>query len=100
MGSPRRSRTTRTACQRRHRALSEYVNHGHQVLVERSAGVGSGFADSEYAAAGATLIDTHAEVFARADMIVKVKEPIEPEYELMREGQLLYTYLHLAARSG
>lgn len=75
----------------------EYVNHGHQVLVERSAGVGSGFADSEYVAAGATLIDTHAEVFARADMIVKVKEPIEPEYELMREGQLLYTYLHLAA---
>jgi alanine dehydrogenase len=75
----------------------EYVNHGHQVLVERAAGLGSGFADSEYEAAGATLIDTHAEVFAKADMIVKVKEPIEAEYDLMREGQLLYTYLHLAA---
>jgi len=75
----------------------EYVNHGHQVLVERSAGIGSGFADSEYESAGATLIETHAEVFAQADMIVKVKEPIEAEYGLMREGQLLYTYLHLAA---
>jgi len=77
--------------------VAEYVGHGHTVLVERSAGVGSGFADSEYEAAGAKLIDTHADVFARAEMIVKVKEPIEPEYELMRADQLLYTYLHLAA---
>jgi alanine dehydrogenase len=77
--------------------VSEYVARGHQVIVERSAGVGSGFADSEYEAAGATLVDSHAEVFARADMIVKVKEPIEPEYGLMRENQILYTYLHLAA---
>jgi len=77
--------------------VAEYVGHGHSVLVERSAGVGSGFADSEYEAAGAKLIDTHADVFARAEMIVKVKEPIEPEYELMRADQLLYTYLHLAA---
>ena len=77
--------------------VAEYVARGHMVLVERSAGLGSGFADSEYAAAGASLVDTHDEVFARAEMIVKVKEPIEPEYNLMREGQLLYTYLHLAA---
>jgi alanine dehydrogenase len=77
--------------------VSEYVGRGHQVLVERSAGTGSGFADSEYEAAGATLVDSHAEVFARAEMIVKVKEPIAPEYELMRPGQILYTYLHLAA---
>jgi alanine dehydrogenase len=77
--------------------VAEYVAHGHEVIVERSAGVGSGFADSEYEAAGACLIDTHDEVFAKADMIVKVKEPIEPEYALMREDQLLYTYLHLAA---
>ena len=77
--------------------VAEYVARGHRVIVERSAGVGSGFADAEYEGAGAELIDTHAEVFARADMIVKVKEPIEPEYGLMRENQILYTYLHLAA---
>ncbi len=77
--------------------VSEYVRRGHGVLVERSAGDGSGFADAEYEAAGATLVDSHAEVFARADMIVKVKEPIESEYGLLQEGQILYTYLHLAA---
>jgi alanine dehydrogenase len=77
--------------------VSEYIGRGHQVVVERSAGVGSGFEDSEYVEAGASLVDTHAEVFAQADMIVKVKEPIESEYELLREGQILYTYLHLAA---
>ena len=77
--------------------VSEYVARGHQVVVERTAGKGSGFEDSEYVEAGASLVDTHAEVFAQADMIVKVKEPIESEYELLREGQILYTYLHLAA---
>jgi alanine dehydrogenase len=77
--------------------VSEYVSRGHQVIVERTAGVGSGFEDSEYEEAGASLADSHEEVFAAADMIVKVKEPIEPEYELLREGQILYTYLHLAA---
>jgi alanine dehydrogenase len=77
--------------------VAEYVGRGHQVVVERSAGVGSGFSDVEYELAGATLCDTHAEVFSTADMIVKVKEPIAPEYDLMRDGQLLYTYLHLAA---
>lgn len=77
--------------------VREYVAHGHTVLVEMSAGTGSGFADAEYAAAGAELVGSHAEVFARADMIVKVKEPIRPEYDLLREGQMLYTYLHLAA---
>jgi alanine dehydrogenase len=77
--------------------VSEYVARGHKVIVERSAGVGSGFADSEYEAAGAILIGSHADVFAQADMIVKVKEPIASEYDLMREDQILYTYLHLAA---
>lgn len=77
--------------------VSEYIALGHDVLVERSAGVGSGFADVEYEAAGATMVDDHAEVFARAEMITKVKEPIESEYALLQEGQLLYTYLHLAA---
>lgn len=77
--------------------VAEYVSRGHDVIVERSAGTGSGFPDSQYEAAGATLVDTHADVFAQADMIVKVKEPIEPEYDLLREDQILFTYLHLAA---
>lgn len=75
----------------------EYVNHGHTVVVEETAGAGSGFADEEYVAAGAELIRSHEEVFARAELIVKVKEPIGPEYPSMRPGQLLFTYLHLAA---
>lgn len=77
--------------------VAEYVARGHTVLVERSAGAGSGFDDAAYAAAGGQLVETAAEVFARADLIVKVKEPIEPEYALLREDQMLYTYLHLAA---
>src|SRR5690606_39184948 len=70
---------------------------GHQVLVEKGAGVGSGLADEEYLKAGAELVADRAEVWGRADMIVKVKEPIAPEFPLMREGQILFTYLHLAA---
>ena len=79
--------------------VAEYVARGHTVLVERSAGQGSGFSDAEYEAAGARLVDTHAGVFAEADMIVKVKEPIAAEYDLLRKDQLLYTYLHLAAEA-
>lgn len=75
----------------------EYVAHGHTVLVETNAGVGSGFTDAEYAAAGATIAGTHAEVFERAGMIVKVKEPVAAEYPLLRADQVLFTYLHLAA---
>lgn len=78
-------------------AVHEYVTHGHDVIVERSAGAGSGFSDEEYAAEGARLIERHEDVFAEADMIVKVKEPVAGEYDLLREGQILYTYLHLAA---
>ncbi|HLI51864.1 MAG TPA: alanine dehydrogenase, partial [Thermomicrobiaceae bacterium] len=77
--------------------IREYISHGHQVIVERNAGTGSGFSDEEYGEAGAELVDTHEEVFARAEMIVKVKEPVESEFELMRSGQLIYTYFHLAA---
>jgi alanine dehydrogenase len=74
----------------------EFVAHGHTVLVENSAGDGSSFADAEYAAAGAELVATAEEVFARADMIVKVKEPQAVEIARLRPGQILYTYLHLA----
>lgn len=76
--------------------VREYVAHGHTVLVEIAAGNGSGFADSEYEAAGAEIVAVHGEVFERADMIVKVKEPVAEEYPLLRENQLLFTYLHLA----
>jgi alanine dehydrogenase len=69
---------------------------GHRVIVEKSAGEGSGFEDTLYERAGATLIDSADDVWAEAEMIVKVKEPIEPEYPRMKEGLLLFTYLHLA----
>ncbi|MFN2453222.1 MAG: alanine dehydrogenase [Pyrinomonadaceae bacterium] len=69
---------------------------GHKVVVERSAGEGSGFGNDLYERAGASLLDSPDEVWQQADMIVKVKEPIAPEYPRMREGQLLFTYLHLA----
>lgn len=69
---------------------------GHQVIVEKSAGEGSGFEDALYQKAGARLLDSADDVWAEAEMVVKVKEPIDPEYPRMREGQLLFTYLHLA----
>jgi alanine dehydrogenase len=69
---------------------------GHEVLVEKEAGEGSGFSDMEYEKAGAALISSAKEVFDRSDMIVKVKEPVEEEYERLRERQILFTYLHLA----
>ncbi len=69
---------------------------GHQILVERDAGGGSGFENALYERAGATIIDSADDIWAGAEMIVKVKEPIAPEYPRMREGQLLFTYLHLA----
>jgi alanine dehydrogenase len=70
---------------------------GHCVLVERNAGIGSGYPDQDYAKAGAEIVEQAKEVFARADMIVKVKEPLEAEFALLRRGQILFTYLHLAA---
>ncbi|MEN0058433.1 MAG: alanine dehydrogenase, partial [Bdellovibrio sp.] len=77
--------------------VRQYVKEGHTVLVEKDAGVGSGISNEDYAKAGAQIIDTKKEVYAKADMIQKVKEPLPDEYELMRENQILYTYLHLAA---
>ena len=75
----------------------ELTQRGHKVLIEKSAGVGSGFSDDDYTKAGAEIALDAARVWAEAEMIVKVKEPIEPEYKLMRKGQVLFTYLHLAA---
>lgn len=70
---------------------------GHRVLVETNAGAGSGFADEEYIRAGASIVSEHAAVFSEAEMVVKVKEPLPAEYDLLRPGQILFTYLHLAA---
>ena len=77
-------------------SVAELTHHGHSVLVEKSAGVGSGLSDDEYVAAGAALVDASQEIYARAEMIVKVKEPLSAERKRLRRGQILYTYLHLA----
>lgn len=77
-------------------AAREAAGHGHRVLIETGAGNGAGFTDADYTAAGALIVDTVEAVFAEAEMIVKVKEPQAPERQMLREGQLLFTYLHLA----
>jgi alanine dehydrogenase len=78
-------------------AAYQLTQRGHTVLVEKSAGVGTGYSDEDYTKAGAEIVDKHAEVFSRAEMIVKVKEPLPEEYPLLRQEQILFTYLHLAA---
>jgi alanine dehydrogenase len=78
-------------------AANQLVRRGHSLLVEKNAGIGSGYPDEEYVKAGAEIVEQAKEVFARADMIVKVKEPREAEFPLLRKGQILFTYLHLAA---
>lgn len=77
--------------------VKELVKHGHKVYVQHTAGEGSGFADEEYVKAGAEILPTIEATYAAADMIVKVKEPIEPEYKLVKKGQLLFTYFHFAS---
>ena len=77
--------------------VQELVKHGHTLLVQSTAGEGSGFADELYLTAGATLLPTIADVYEQAEMIIKVKEPIADEYQLIRENQLLFTYFHFAS---
>jgi alanine dehydrogenase len=77
--------------------VHELVRHRHEVVIERDAGLGSSIPNEDYQSAGATILDTAAEVWARGELILKVKEPIAEEYDRMREGQTLFTYLHLAA---
>ena len=77
--------------------VKAYVTRGHTVYVEKGAGLGSGFSDREYEEAGAVLLDSAEETWQKADMMVKVKEPLEEEYGFFHEGLILYTYLHLAA---
>jgi alanine dehydrogenase len=78
-------------------AVYQLAKRGHQVIVERNAGAGAGYPDCDYEHAGAQMSSHHDTVFQKADLVVKVKEPQETEYDLMREGQILFTYLHLAA---
>ncbi|NNK95811.1 MAG: alanine dehydrogenase [Desulfobacterales bacterium] len=73
------------------------IDNGHQVLVEKEAGTGAGYPDAEYVEAGATIIDTPAEIYQKSDMVMHVKEPQPSEYDLIREDQIVFTYLHLAA---
>ena len=77
-------------------SVLELVHHGHEVIVQQGAGLGAGLTDEDYIAAGATMIETADEIFASADMIVKVKEPLAEERKKLRPGQILFTYLHLA----
>lgn len=77
--------------------VAAYVAAGHEVYIEKGAGLGSGFTDGEYRRAGAVMLDTAKEVWDTVEMMVKVKEPLPPEYPLFHEGLILYTYLHLAA---
>lgn len=75
----------------------EYIEHGHSVFIECDAGVGSGFNNNDYSVVGCNVIQDKQDLFMKSDMIIKVKEPLPEEFEYFREGQLLYTYLHLAA---
>src|SRR5512133_776310 len=81
-------------------AAYQLIRRGHTVLVERNAGVGAGYPDADYAEAGAHLVDEHAKVFRDSELVVKVKEPLTSEFSLLRPGQILFTYLHLAADRG
>ena len=76
--------------------VKELSGHGHELYVQQGAGLGSGFDDDAYRAAGATILPTIEDVYATAEMIIKVKEPIKPEYALVRKGQLVFTYFHFA----
>lgn len=77
--------------------VRQLKHEGHRILVQKDAGLGSSITNEQYAAAGAEIVDTAKDIYSKSDMITKVKEPLPDEYDLMKEGQILYTYLHLAA---
>ncbi len=97
VGVPKEIKTNENRVAMTPAGVMEMTKRGHRVYVEKNAGMGSGFEDREYQEAGAQILDTAAEVYAKAEMIVKVKEPIEQEYALIREDQLLFTYFHFAS---
>jgi alanine dehydrogenase len=77
--------------------VAQLIAAGHKVIIQKGAGLGAGIPDEKFVVAGAQIVDTKEDIWGRAEMVMKVKEPIEAEYKLMRDGQILYTYLHLAA---
>ena len=95
VGIPREIKTDEYRVSMTPAGVHELVTHGHKVLVENKAGEGSGILNQDYLVQGAEIVE-RSDLFSKAEMIVKVKEPIEEEYFLFREGQILYTYLHLA----
>ncbi|WP_204055234.1 alanine dehydrogenase [Microbispora corallina] len=97
VGVPREIKTHEYRVAATPAGVNEFVRNGHQVLVERDAGTGSSIPDADFAAAGAVIAGSADEVWAEGDLILKVKEPVQPEYQRMRKGQVLFTYLHLAA---
>ena len=97
IGVPREIKTNENRIALAPAGSEALVTSGHTVLVERGAGMGAGFTDEAYESTGAAVVDTAEEVWERADMIMKVKEPIEPEWPRMRDGQLIFTYFHFAA---
>ena len=96
VGIPKEIKNTENRVGMTPAGVAELCRHGHEVMVQHTAGEGSGFADEEYVKAGARILPSIEAVYEEAEMIVKVKEPIEPEYKLVRKGQLLFTYFHFA----
>ena len=97
VGVPKETKTHEYRVSMTPGGVDELVRHGHRVLVESDAGIGSGITNDEYAAVGAQIVTSAKEIFAKADMIVKVKEPLAPERAMMRDGQVMFTYFHFAA---
>ena len=97
VGVPREIKTNENRVALVPAGAESLVGDGHTVLVEQGAGLGSGFGDETYSAAGATIVPKPDEVWAKAEMIMKVKEPIESEWPRMRKGQVIFTYFHFAA---
>ncbi len=97
VGVPKETKTHEYRVSMTPGGVDELVRRGHRVLVESDAGIGSGITNDEYAAVGAQIVASAKEIFSKADMIVKVKEPLAPERAMMREGQVMFTYFHFAA---
>ena len=97
VGVPKETKTHEYRVSMTPGGVDELVRRGHRVLVESDAGIGSGITNDEYSAIGAQIVTTAKEIFAKADMIVKVKEPLAPERAMMRDGQVMFTYFHFAA---
>src|SRR5271163_70335 len=96
IGVPKEIKTSENRVGLVESGVKAFVREGHKVLVEKDAGIGSGITNEQYEKAGATIVPSKREVYEKAEMIVKVKEPLPEEYPLLRENQILYTYLHLA----